>query len=108
AESNSPADPDAVPGDDAVDLAEHFWEVADERGELWNEIVGDVRAHAADARQRRRKACTDPRLEHLINDFALLERPEERRERADVDARGAQPDEVRDDARHLARHHAQH
>ena len=40
--------------------------------------------------------------------LALLERPQERRERADVDAGRAEPDEVRDDARQLARHHPQH
>ena len=64
--------------------------------------------HAADARQRRREPRADPRLEQVVDALALLERPEERRERADVDAGRAEPDQVRDDARHLARDHAQH
>ena len=85
-----------------------FGKVLTNADELSDEAVGNVGAHAADARERRREARADPRLEQLVDLLALLERPEERRERADVDAGRAEPDQVRDDARHLARHDAQH
>ena len=76
--------------------------------QLLGESVRDVGAHAADTRERRRQAGADPHLEQLVDLLALLERPEERRVRADVDAGRAEPHEVRDDARQLAGDHAQH
>src|ERR1041384_7952653 len=48
---------------------------------------------------------------HLLqveNQLALLERPQERCERAEIDRGRAEPHHVRDDAAHLARDHAQH
>ena len=44
----------------------------------------------------------------LLDLLAALERPEKRRECADIDAGRAEPDEVRDDPRQLLRDHAQH
>src|SRR5207249_6957164 len=47
-------------------------------------------------------------LLEIVDALALLERPEKRGERAEVDRRGAEPDHVGDDPAHLARHHPQH
>src|ERR1051325_6116731 len=70
---------------------------------MWN-----VGPHAPDARQTRRESRADPGLEQMIDPLPLLERPEEGRERADVDAGRAPPDEMRDDSRQLASDDSEH
>src|SRR5687768_12552770 len=64
--------------------------------------------HAADARGAGGEARANPALQQVVDVLALLERPEKRRERPDVDAGGAEPDEMRDDSRELGSDDAQH
>src|SRR5881409_471521 len=62
----------------------------------------------ADARHAGGEPGAGPHLLEIVDALALLERPEKRGERAEVDRRGAEPDHVGDDPAHLARHHPQH
>jgi hypothetical protein len=101
-------DPDGVPREHRVDFLQRAREGATELAEAVLPPLGNVGHHAADAGHARREPGAGPRLLQVVHPLALLERPEERREGPEVDAGGAQPDEVRDDAVHLARDHAQH
>ena len=97
-----------VPGEHGVHLGQRLREGADEVAQPGLEPVGNVGHHAADAGEAGGEPRAGPRLLQVVDPLALLERPEERRERAEVDAGGAEPDQVRDDPAHLARDHPQH
>ena len=68
----------------------------------------NVRHQPADAGEARREPGARPGLLEVVDALPFLEQPEERCERADVERGGPQPDEVRDDAAHLAGDHPEH
>ena len=107
AESDGAPHPDRVPGQHAVDLVERVREGADELAEPVHPSARNVGRHSADSRRGRREPRANPALEQVVDVLAFLERPQERRERPDVDAERAEPDEVRHDARQLGRDDAQ-
>src|SRR6185312_15031429 len=107
-EPDRAADPDAVVRQKLLDVIQHLVESGKKASGIVGPAVRNVRHQAADARERRRETRTGPRFEQLIDQLTLMERPEERCVRADIDRRGTEPHEMRHDARQLARDHAKH
>ena len=98
---------DLVAIEERLVLADPLLHVGDERERPAVPSGRDVLGHAADLDVARVHALAGGRLEEVEDLVALAEAVPEHRNRAEVERRGAEPDEVRVDAVELAVDHAQ-
>src|SRR5690606_35249660 len=108
AHSRGTTHPDGILREHAIRFVDRTRERLHEVCNLLHPAFRNVGRHAAHSACGRRETRTDPALQQVVYVLALLEAPQERRERTDVNAGGAEPHEMRDDARELHGYHAKH
>ena len=108
ADTLGPPDPDGVAGEHRVHFLQRLREGAGELPQAGFPAVRDVGHQPADPGQAGGEPGAGPGLLQVVDPLPLLERPEERREGPEIDAGGAEPDQVGDDPAHLAGDDPQH
>ena len=103
-----PSHPDGVAGEQALVLVDLGGHVVEEGLDRLEKALRRLQCQTADAEVAGHHALAADRLEDAQRGLALAPAVEEDGERADVHGVGAQPDQVRLDARDLVQQHAQH
>src|SRR5918911_2303476 len=98
ADAYGASEPDAILREHRLVLVYALREVVDEAAYVLFEIVVRIIRHASDPPSVAGQARAELPLEDFQNLFALAQRPQEHRHRADVQGVGGEPEQVRSDA----------